>query len=335
MNQRFENDYIAELIIKRIKFDFKDDISIFACCGSVNRDYYIVPKTKRGNLLVKSFLLNSLGCDLQLLTWDRVDEIASCNTSSTHTVADSRVLFYSENSDLERFNISKESIYRTLNHKTKNRMICTKRLRSIKKNFFDIIHYGKEFNWDIKIVSFLEEYLILLATLNKTYVHRGLEDFKNEITNYKFKPLDLQDKIVKVLNCVETEEVKSVIKSLLFDLIDLIPGSINSFTNFKPEELEKIFNRVRPLYNKLEKEGDANNIDGLMDVVRLLDEKTKKLRVDGILIEEFPILSDFEDIDSIEKMAVKHSKILEEEYKLFKASIEEFESFKDLNSPFI
>lgn len=347
MNQEIEGSEIVTTIISRIKFDFRDDISIFACYGSAVTEneyklsdlgFYIVPKTERGFLITKSFLLSSLGCDLWPLSWEQITDISNCETNMTSILADSKVMFYSTEEDFERFEKAKDNIHKTLNHKTKNKKLCNERLKDIKRDYFDIVKLTDGFNWDIKIISFLENYLIALATLNKTYVHKGLQNFRNEIINYKYKPYDLKGKLQKVLNGINKNRIKMELKSLLFDLIDLIPGSIKGFTNFKHEDFDKLLNRFKLIYPKLELACEDYDEELTIELANKIDEKTDKLVNDKVLSDNLPCLKPYAEASDFKQLlseCQKHESYIDNLFRLFEISIAEYSSIKDLNSPFM
>lgn len=225
MKEEIENSKIIRTIVKRIEFDFKDDISIFACYGSaIAGDYYIIPKTERGYSLKKSFLLNSLGYDLVMLSWFEVENISNCVTPSTSVLASSEVMFYSKEEDLNKLRNYKDNIYYILNDHDKNHILCIDKLAILNDQYKDLKNIESP-TWDVKIIDFFENYLITLSTLNKTYLKNGFQNFRQETHDFKLLPENLNYRISETLKCNDRKTAVSQTESLYYDLNNLVTGA--------------------------------------------------------------------------------------------------------------
>ena len=87
---------VADLLIDKIKRDYKNDIAIVALCGSYiygdthqksDLDFYFIPKTERGYEMSQCFILEDIGFDFWGMSWERAKSLAdrkSTRLNSSH-----------------------------------------------------------------------------------------------------------------------------------------------------------------------------------------------------------------------------------------------------------
>ena len=109
----------AELLIEKIKKDYKDDIALVVMMGSrlyndthkkSDLDLYFVPKTKRGEQLGFVFIIDGIGFDFWPISWERMERIANFDERIPAIISEGKVLYYGSNEDLARFTLLKEKI---------------------------------------------------------------------------------------------------------------------------------------------------------------------------------------------------------------------------------
>ena len=145
------NERIVNWIVKRAKKEYADDIAMVLAYGSfVNGtanaksdvDCYFIPKTERGYQFSVSFILNDIGYDIFPMSWERVENISNLKDVLLPCVGDARVLFYSTNEDLEKFNRLKNKMFFNLRDSQYIKEIAKKmfeKYQKRKKNLMSII----------------------------------------------------------------------------------------------------------------------------------------------------------------------------------------------------
>ena len=117
---------LTDILIDKIKRDYKDDVSIVHIHGSYaygdihdlsDLDIYLIPKTQRGFNLGCTFIFDGIGCDFWALSWERLERIASHDERTASIITDGKVLYYGSDEDLERFEQLKTRAADTSNRK--------------------------------------------------------------------------------------------------------------------------------------------------------------------------------------------------------------------------
>ena len=103
----------AELLIEKIKKDYKDDIALVVMMGSnlyqethkkSDLDLYFVPKTDRGYNLGFVFIIDDIGYDFWPISWERLTKIAHHDERISAIISEGKVLYYGDDKDLKHFN---------------------------------------------------------------------------------------------------------------------------------------------------------------------------------------------------------------------------------------
>lgn len=117
------NDRLVQWILKKVKAEYAGDISLIVAYGSYvngtsnsrsDLDCYFIPKTQRGYNLAVDFIIDGVGYDLFPISWERAEGIADLRETLLPLIGDAAVLYYGDESDLERFHALQERQKRNL-----------------------------------------------------------------------------------------------------------------------------------------------------------------------------------------------------------------------------
>lgn len=103
----------AEILIEKIKKDYREDVAVVVIMGSTiygethhlsDLDLYYVVNTARGYELAKTFIIDGIGYDFWPISWERIERIANYEERITSIVTEGKILYYGSDEDLKRFN---------------------------------------------------------------------------------------------------------------------------------------------------------------------------------------------------------------------------------------
>ena len=103
---------ILKTIIQKIEKDLPNDISVLVCYGSFitgkmhkysDIDFFFIPKTENGYKLAYQFIIKEIGYDLWPISWNRAEKISKLQESLQSIFIDGKVLYFSTNEDLHRY----------------------------------------------------------------------------------------------------------------------------------------------------------------------------------------------------------------------------------------
>jgi len=115
---------IADILVSHAVREYKDDVAIIVYCGSYAKgtasptsdlDLYYIPDEGKAGSLSSQFVIGGLPYDLWPVSWQMAEEIANATSRrpwavSASLIADTKVLYYRAQQDLERFNALKARI---------------------------------------------------------------------------------------------------------------------------------------------------------------------------------------------------------------------------------
>jgi len=186
----------AELLIEKIKTDYKDDIALVVIMGSYiygethNRsdlDMFFVPNTERGYNLGFTFVLDGIGFDYWPISWERLERIANFDERITSIITEGRVLYYSSAADIERYNqIKKKALGTRERKKFINK--ASEKLNEVYKVYWELLNAYNISDASKYAIGIIYTITYALALLNRITVKRGRGKLKQEILNMPLVP---------------------------------------------------------------------------------------------------------------------------------------------------
>ncbi len=253
----------AELLIEKIKKDYKDDIALVVMMGSrlyndthkkSDLDLYFVPKTKRGEQLGFVFIIDGIGFDFWPISWERMERIANFDERIPAIISEGKVLYYGSNEDLARFTLLKEKIDNNLDdyafyEKARNKF------KDVYEPFYAMLQDDKYIAMvRLQGVRILYALIESIALLNKSYIKRGRKHLKSEILAMEYIP----DRFEELYDLFFTENdpklLIGVVSQLISETKQMIDESVElrepkSFKDSMKGFYEEIINH----YNKIER----------------------------------------------------------------------------------
>ncbi|MDR0897224.1 MAG: nucleotidyltransferase domain-containing protein [Oscillospiraceae bacterium] len=226
---------LAQALIEKIARDYKDDISLVHLHGSYaygaehdqsDLDIYFVPKTQRGYELGYTFIVDGIGCDLWALSWERLERIAAHEERTATIITEGKVLWYSSDEDLKRFE-RLQALARDTSDRSAWLARANKILEGIYKDAFfmqnsdDISQVRSDAIGLVYTISFA------LAQLNGNPIRRGRKLLKEEILAMPLVPDDFAPLYDALFYEAAIDEIKKAAVKLVQNTEKLVSGELS------------------------------------------------------------------------------------------------------------
>jgi predicted nucleotidyltransferase len=256
---------VANVLIEKIKKDYNGDVSLVNIYGSYlnndthkfsDLDLFLVPKTKRGYNLGKTFILNGIGYDFWALSWERLEMIAKHSEGSRYSIiTDGKVIYSNTEDDLVRFNKLKDIANEHYSNIESAKVI----LGNIYVNYFKLIDMNDLPNIRKSIIGIIYDLSDLLVELNGKPIKRIRRHQKQEILNMELVPEDfgiIYDKLF-------IENDINIVKGLLHKLIintEKLFNNPNKESNTFRDLFSGFYEEMIQHYNKIYHACDTGDI---------------------------------------------------------------------------
>jgi len=336
----------AELLIDKSKTDYKDDIALVVIMGSYiygethsrsDLDLFFVPDTERGCNLGFTFIIDGIGFDYWPISWERLERIANFDERITSIITEGKVLYYSSDSDLERFYQIKQKALDTGDPR-KFVYKAVKKLDEAYKDYWRLLNAHTISDARINAIDIINTVTYALALLNRITVKRGRGRLKQEILNMPLVPDGFSELYDSVFSISDIDAIKRAYGQLIQTTETLIlrekericekvsfAVSLNGFY----EEMINFYNKIEHAY----KTCDA--VTALFASVELTKEVEQVLKGTGVSSKQLPDLVSAFDPNNLEPLLSAAQNHQIEFVKLLAVNgvnIRQFTSFDDLKN---
>lgn len=110
------DQFVTDWALKTIKENYADDISLAVSHTTLSLDdsgrkiSYYVPRTKRGEELARTFILDGVGYDIWCVPWDRLEQFANLKEYNITCLADAELLYARTEEDRRRFQALRQTL---------------------------------------------------------------------------------------------------------------------------------------------------------------------------------------------------------------------------------
>ncbi|MHB1453653.1 MAG: hypothetical protein ACYCYM_06850 [Saccharofermentanales bacterium] len=312
--------HAAEILIEKIKKDYQDDIALLVVMGSYiysemhsrsDLDLYFVPKTERGNNLGFTFIIDDIGFDFWPISWDRLERIADFDEKITAIITEGKVLYYSSEADLMRFNELKS---KALDISDRTRLI-NKASRKLDEVYKDYWHLSNSYT-----ISSCRKYAVhiiytityALSLLNGIPIKRGRAKLKQEILDMPLHPEGFFALYDVAFTTSDVDTLKSTYCQLIRNTEALISGRNEKVQKPVPfrDALHEFYEELVNSYNKIYHACENNDaVTALLASVELTHEIEQAFKNTGVSPAQLPDLIgtfDPENFEGFEIAAQNH-----------------------------
>jgi len=267
---------VANLIIDKIKKDYKDDIAIVALCGSYiyndthpksDLDFYFIPKTERGREMSQCFILNDIGFDFWGMSWSRAESLAKYNETNTSIISKAKVIYYASRDDLDRFNALR-NIGASI---PQNEFLlkAAKQLERCEGFYFKMLEAGNDFSLAKQNAVWVLYYAAFsTALINQRYIERGGRNLLAEVLAMPLYPKDFEHLYIRIIDSKNIDEMVLVAQTVILNLRTLIQSQKEPGKSINPQGW---YEELKSMYNKLLYECQTNNQQGIVLAIARID----------------------------------------------------------------
>lgn len=212
------NQKIVNWLVQKAEREYSGDIAVLVAYGSFingtaneksDVDCYFIPKTERGYRFAVDFILDGVGYDIFPMSWERVESISNLQESLLPCVGDVKILFYSTEEDLQRFQSIQEKLHSHLRN--------SKDMQEAAKERFFLackLYAGMEKCVRLSAARLYAGRIIMAlaesaAFYNQDYFHYGLKRQCEELAGFRRLPQNFLVGYLRVIQAENGEEACS------------------------------------------------------------------------------------------------------------------------------
>lgn len=334
----------ADILIEKIKQDYNEDVAVVVIMGSTiyedthsrsDLDMYFVVNDPRGNELGMTFIIDGIGFDFWPISWERLERIANHDERITSIITEGRILYFSTEKDLKKFQDLREKaldVSDTKKFTEKSRKIFDQ----VYKKYFIMERTDKLSEVRRLGISIINSLAWSLALLNKTTIKRGRGKLKAEILNMELFPDNFEVDYDLIFDSNNINAVKKSIHNLIINTEDLInkeEKNISERLDFKNQLIgfyEELINNYNKIYHACEL---GDHVTALFAAAEIEQEIEDAFSGTGVSLNELPKLVDKfnkDELYNFPKTAELHQRSFEALLKHKGVEIRIFKDFEDL-----
>jgi len=332
---------VADLLVEKIKKDYRDDISIVALCGSYiyddthpmsDLDFYFIPKTERGYEMAQGFILEDIGFDFWGMSWDRAESLAKYKETNTSIISKARIIYWSSQSDLERFNA-----LRNLGENISHEEFLSKSIEQAavcQDFYFKMLESKSDFSVvKQNAICILYYSAFSIALLNGGYIERGGRNLLNEVLAMKLYPNEYKDLYEKIIQSNHIEEIINSAQSIIMNLRSLIQMQ----QKIRKESITQgFYEELKSTYNKLLHECETGNQQGIMlAITKLIADISLLFTEEQYSDSNFPdlfLISQKRDINELIRAIQVHEKVFIDILRKEKIPVVRYKNLNELRN---
>ncbi|HSL42661.1 MAG TPA: hypothetical protein VK897_04460 [Anaerolineales bacterium] len=271
-------------IVEKIEASYSEDISLMICYGSYitgeyggmsDIDFFFVPKTNRGYELGHQFILNNIGYDLWPVSWERLNSLSRLEDQPVSILMDGEVIFASSEEDLRRLEDLKDNLKHNLNNQVVVNKMSARYIEKAKAIYVDLQNRESDMFF-IDAMNVAETLLVAIATLNGTYVKKGLKRIENELDRSLMVPAGFLENYKKLIRTTSKAEVQHIVNELIVETDKIYKSKFEpDKENVVASELAGFYEEFKSTYNKLLLACDEKNYESAYYAGFMIDRETQ------------------------------------------------------------
>ena len=222
-----KNQRLIDMVIKRAKRDFPDDIALIGLTGSFSTgdfheksdlDLIIINNTPKGWDISRCFVLGDVGYDIYCTPWEtRIEAEAALESPMVSHLLDLQILYWAKDEDLERFRAYQRRAQEELAKPIGPACIVRagRSLDEAKKALADTLLTDEAGAVRYAAGGVLYHVLNAVVSLNNTYLRRGVKRYLEELRAYRYLPERFEERYWAVIRSCTVGELREAARALL------------------------------------------------------------------------------------------------------------------------
>jgi predicted nucleotidyltransferase len=306
---------VAEILIEKIKKDYRDDVALVIIMGSYiyndthsrsDLDLYFIPKTERGNKLGFTFIIDDIGFDFWPISWERLERIANFEEKTTSIITEGKILYCSSQTDMERFDKIKSKAS-DVTDRMRFIQKAKEKLDGAYKDYYKLSGARTFYDAGIYGIGIMYTVTYALSLLNGITVKRGRGKLKQEILNMPLIPDNFPALYDAAFAVKDIDTLCDIYRKLIYNTEALIyteeqkykkPNSFADTLNGFYEESINFYNKI---YHACE---TGDKVTALCASVELTCEIQDVLKVTDVSPKILPDIISAYDPDNLNHLAL-------------------------------
>ncbi|GKX67502.1 hypothetical protein [Inconstantimicrobium mannanitabidum] len=263
---------LIQWVINKIETEYNGEISLLlgrkgACKIPTDGDDmafdFFIPACDHGYSLARTFIIDNMGYDLFPMSWERVEGLAALNENITFCLAESEILYARNETDRERFELLKRTLFNNLKNKD---FIYKKSLEKIScaMDIYKTMMFETSMCSIRKAAGGITKYLYeALAIINGTYTKRdyGCSQVNEAIKELPNIPAGFLENYERILRAKDVESILKLVHDLMNDTREFFKQFVpqNMTNNCNYDELAGWYEESRYTFRRIEY-GCKNNL---------------------------------------------------------------------------
>ena len=347
-----KNQKLIDMVIKRAKRDFPEDIVLIGLTGSFSTgkfneksdlDLIIVNETERGWGIAAGFIFDDVGYDIYCTPWEpRILAQSKLESPMAGCLIDLQVLYCAKPEYLEKLNRYRQNALDLLNKPIGRECLdrARKSIDKAKQCYADAMIHDQIGPVRYAVGGVLYETVNALASLNNTYIKRGIKRYLEDILACRHRPDHLEEMYMAVIKAATVDALRKAAFDLLSALVALYEKMRAQFVETPSPTYENLWGTYEELWsncrNKVMKSTGSNDLSyafhAALGAQAYLDEMTEMFGTPRFDLMRHFDAGDLGKFRDAFKQAVAEYAAL---YERVGRKIERYDSFKKLYDDFM
>lgn len=257
---KLRNNRIIEAIKLRAETLCPNSIALIAVVGSFcSGDYYeksdldllIIINDNDGNKVSKCFILDDVAHDIYCHTWEQLEHMSEYNSPYIIKLQDVDIVYYSDESALEKYNRLKLKVNNTL-----NKPLDLEDFKKVENNYEVVLKkLGKLIiEENLSCCKYLSANLLMyiefvLYMLNKTYIKVSVKRIPEEICKLRILPNNFNKLYFAIINANNLIDIKKTSTELVKEINNLLIKTKKDLLKKRVVKTEDICGTYEEIYS--------------------------------------------------------------------------------------
>lgn len=338
--------HAAELLIDKVKRDYANDIAVVVIMGSTlygdthsrsDLDLFFVPKTERGKRLCFTFIIDGIGYDFWAISWDGLERIADHDERISSIITEGKVIYYSSDGDMERFDaIKKKALDTSDGHRFQRK--ASAKLVEAYKGYYHMQQAENLSETRKHAIGLIYTLTDALALLNRIAVKRGRGKLKAEIMNMPLVPDRFSELYDTAFLSSDIDEIKQAFGALIENTQALLlmerekTSEPRSFAEKLSGFYEELINAYNKIYHACETCDPVTALFASVELTHEIEQAFERTVVSSRQLPDIVSAYDPEDLSELYQAARVHQRGFEDLLRANGVAIREFRSFDELEA---
>lgn len=341
--------YAVELLIDKIKRDYRDDVAAVVIMGSAiygqsharsDIDMYFIPKTERAGNLEFTFIIDGIGFDFWGIPWERMERIANWDERIVSIITEGKVLWFSSEEDKARFDALREKAL-DVNDARKFAGKASDKLNAAYRDDYRLQKAQTLSEARICAIGLIYTVTEALSLLNRVSVKRGRGKLKAEILAMPLVPEDFERLYDTAFVSRDAREIQAACRELLENAQALISresvkaAGSPSFNEMLAGFYEELINCYNKIYHACEVGDTVTPLFAIAEIDHEIAWAFRLAGVDGGWRGTLPDIAgayDPTDLSKIEKAAQAHQAAFEALLEEKGVAVRRFRDYEELKA---